>query len=77
VFLEAGAKVQVIFLTGKLFDKFFLENFNLPFFLFLLTQSVYELVPFRVGKGNLFLCFWQIYFHKSFDLFLIRFSINT
>ncbi|MDI5898830.1 hypothetical protein, partial [Flavobacterium yafengii] len=45
VFLEAGAKVQLLFSTGKKILKFFLEIFLSPFLLFS-HQSVKELCAF-------------------------------
>jgi hypothetical protein len=63
--LKAGAKVENLFLTGKCFLKFFLENFHSLFLLFI-YQPINELSLLLRG-ANVTSVF------KSHKLFLIFF----
>jgi hypothetical protein len=69
VFQEAGAKVEILFQSRKLFVKFFLKKFSSLFF-FPACQSLNELPLSRGCKGKSFFYLRQAFHKKKFNLFL-------
>ncbi len=70
VFQEAGAKVEFLFHSRKLFLKFFLRNFSFPYFS-KACQSVNELPLLRGAKVCPFFYIRQAFREKNFNLFFL------
>ena len=63
VFQEAGAKVEILFQSRKLFVKFFLKKFSFLFF-FPACQSLNELPLSRGAKVNPFFISGKLFIKK-------------
>ena len=70
VFQEAGAKVEFLFHSRKLFLKFFLKKFSSPFLL--RSLPVCQWTPALAGrKGRFFFYIRQAFLEKNFNLFFL------